>query len=168
MGVGCALLDHPRDHVHAKIVVGFLVGQILFQQLVEILGLEDIDPHGGQRHIGLARHGRRIGGLLDEGVDLAILIHRHHAKGARFGTWYLDAGHRDFGAHVDVVKQHGGVIHLVDVIPRQHHHIFGAVIANDIQILIDGIGCAAIPVDLVHPLLGWQQVDELVHLVAQE
>ena len=67
-----------------------------------------------------------------------------------------------------MVEQHGSVIHLVDVIPRQHHQVFGAVVTDDIDVLIDGIGGAAIPVHLVHPLLGREQVDEFVHLVTQE
>ncbi len=168
VGVGGALLHHPRDHVHAEIVVGGRVGEILFQQLVEVVGLEDVDPHGGQRGVGLARHSGWIGGFFDEGVDLAIPVHRHHPEGACLIPRHLDTGHRDPGPHVDVIEQHGGVIHLVDVIPRQHHHIPGAVIANDVQVLVDRIGGAAIPGDLVHPLLGGQQVDEFVHLVAQK
>ncbi|MNT22280.1 hypothetical protein D3C72_1576590 [compost metagenome] len=168
MGIGGALLDHPRDHVHAKVVVGLLVGKILLQQLIEVVGVEDVDPHGGQRCVGFARHGGRVGGLLDEGVDLAALIHRHHAKGAGLLARHLDAGHRHPAAQVDVIEQHGGVIHLVDVIPRQHHHVFGAVLANDVHVLVDRIGGAAIPADFVNALLGRQQFDEFVHLVAQE
>lgn len=67
-----------------------------------------------------------------------------------------------------MVEQHGGVIHLVDVIACQHHHIFGGVIADDIQILVDRIGGTPIPVHLIHSLLGREQIDKFVHLVAQE
>ncbi len=163
-----ALFHHAGDHVHAEIVMGLRVGDIFIQQLIEILGIEDIDPHGGQGVLWFARHGGRVGRFFDKRIDLAIIIHRHHPEGACFAARYFDTGHGDLGAHIDVIQQHGGVIHLVDVIARQHHHIFGGVIADDVQVLIDRIGGATIPVHLVHSLLGREQIDKLVHLIAQE
>ncbi len=168
VGKGLALSHDARDHVHAEVVLGLLVVDILFQQLVEVLRLEDVDAHGGQRAILAARHGGRIGRFLHEGADLALLVDVHDAEGRCLAAWYLDTGHRHLGAEAHVIEQHGGVVHLVDVIPCQHHDVLGTVVTDDVDVLVDGICGAAIPVHLVHPLLGGQQVDELVHLVAQE
>ncbi|MNQ60437.1 hypothetical protein D3C85_747160 [compost metagenome] len=165
---GLALPHDARDHVHAEVVFGLQVVDVLLQQLIEIFRIEDVDPHGSQGDLVIARHGGRVGRFLDEGADLALLVDVHHPEGGRLRTRHLDAGHRHLGAEAHVIEQHGGVVHLVDVIPRQHHYVFGAVVANDVDVLVDGIGGAAIPVHLVHPLLGRQQIDELVHLIAQE
>ncbi len=165
----CLALPHDaRDHVHAEVMLGLLVVDVLLQQLVEVIRLEDIDTHGGQGNVLVTRHGRGVGRFLHEGADLALIVDVHHTEGGGLTARHLDAGHRHLGAEAHVIEQHGGVVHLVDVVTRQHHYVFGAVVANDVHVLVDGVCCPAIPVHFVHPLLGGQQVDELVHLVAQE
>jgi hypothetical protein len=67
-----------------------------------------------------------------------------------------------------VVGQHQRVVLLVDVVAGQHHHVVGPVGGQDVLVLVDGVGGAAVPAFLVHPLLRRQQVDELVHLALEE
>jgi hypothetical protein len=67
-----------------------------------------------------------------------------------------------------MVGQHQRVVHLVDVVAGQHHDVVGAVAGQDVLVLVDRVGRAAVPAFLVHPLLRRQQVDELVHLALQE
>ncbi len=98
---------------------------ILLQQLVEVLSLEDINPHGGQRAIFTTRHGGRIGRFFDEGADLALLVDIHDPEGGCLGPRHLDTGDRHLGAKAHVVEQHGGVIHLVDVIPASTTRYLG-------------------------------------------
>ena len=79
---------------------------------------------------------------------------------------HLDHADRDVGALLDVVGDHRTVVHLVDVIAGQHQHVLGPQRADQIQVLVDAIGGAAIPVhaDL---LLRRHHVDELAELAAQ-
>ena len=54
------------------------------------------------------------------------------------------------------------------MVARQHDEVFRARGAEDVEILEDRVGGAAIPGRLVEPLLRRQQIEELVHLRAQE
>jgi hypothetical protein len=63
-----------------------------------------------------------------------------------------------------MIREHAGIVHLVDVIARQHHDILGPVGAHDIQALEDRVGGAAVPGKIIETLLRRDQVDELVHL----
>jgi hypothetical protein len=67
-----------------------------------------------------------------------------------------------------VVSKHAAVVHLVDVIAGQDDDVFRRVRLHDVQVLENGVGRAAVPPALVEPLLGWQEVNELVHLALQE
>ena len=37
------------------------------------------------------------------------------------------------------------VVHLVNMIARQDQHLRGAVRTNDVEVLVDGVGCASVP-----------------------
>ena len=168
MGHRPALAHHARNHVFAEIVAGLRVGQIVFQQVVQILGVEDVNTHACQRHRVVAGHGRRVGGLFHKLGDLSGAVNGHHTKGSGLFAWHFNAAHGAACAALHVVFEHQRVIHLVDVVAGQHHHVLGLAALDDVQVLIDRIGRAAVPVLLVHPLLGGQQVDHLVQLSTQE
>jgi hypothetical protein len=76
-------------------------------------------------------------------------------KAAGFLTRHLDAGDGAFGTALDVVDQHHGVIHLVDVVAGQNHDKLGFWIIGfeDVDVLVNGVGRATIPGLLVDPLL---------------
>ena len=59
--------------------------------------------------------------------------------------------------------QHLRVVHLVDVIAGQHDHVLGVFLHDRIQILVDGVGGALVPV-LADALLRRQNLDELAQL----
>jgi hypothetical protein len=169
MGKCLALTDRLGDQILAEVMTGTRRDGVLFQQSKQVVSTEYIDPHARQRCIGLLRHGGRIGGLFDEVDDVPIGIDRHHAKTTGFVPRHLDTPHRDTTPAGDVVFQHHRVIHLVDVITGQNHHVIRwCGIANDVEVLPDRIRRTAIPVLLIHPLLRREQVDELVHFVAHE
>ena len=52
--------------------------------------------------------------------------------------------------------------------PCQHHDVPGTVVTDDVDVLVDGVCGAAIPVHLVHRCWADGRSDELVHLLAQE
>ncbi|MNP42856.1 hypothetical protein D3C76_1366460 [compost metagenome] len=54
------------------------------------------------------------------------------------------------------------------MVTRQDHHIFRFIAANDVEVLVDRIRGAFVPMFGAEALLGRQQIDELVHLFVQE
>ena len=58
------------------------------------------------------------------------------------------------------------VVHLVDVVAGQDHHVLGPLLLERVDVLIDGVGRALVPV-LVDALLRRHDVDELAQLAAQ-
>lgn len=92
----------------------------------------------------------------------------HHAEGHRLHTRHLDTADRAVRAALRVVGDHARVVHLVDVVARQHHHVFRPDRADDVEVLEHRVRGAAIPVRAFHALLRGPQVDEFAHLAAQE
>jgi len=90
-------------------------------------------------------HGRRIGRLLEEGLDHAIVVDVHDPEP-------LDS-ERGISRQPIVtsrVARHAASAsarnHLVDVISCEQHDESGSVRLDDIDVLIDGVGRAKIPV----------------------
>ena len=52
-----------------------------------------------------------------------------------------------------VVGHHGGVVHLVDVVAGEHHYIFRVVLLNKIDVLVNGVGRALIPLGATDGLI---------------
>ena len=146
MGKGLTSFRHFRDNILTEIVIRGFILVILFKQLKEILCVEDIDPHAGQRLGVIPWHGRRIGWLLNEIDYFFVFIYRHHAERRGFCFWYRQAGDGTACAFLNVVDQHARVVLLIDVIAREDDNILRVVAANDVEVLGDRIRRAAIPV----------------------
>lgn len=99
-----------------------------------------------------------------------VRVHCHHAEAAGFTAGHFNTGDGTLGPVFHVFSQHLGIVHLVDVIAGQNHHVLGGgfVGRENIDVLIHGIRCSAIPEFFVNPLLGRQEVDKLVGFTAQE
>ena len=170
MRQGNAVTHGGGNDVLAKIVAGRRIGNIALKLTVQIGRIEDVDPHAAQRALGLARHRRRIGGLLDKVGDAPFFVDRHHPEARRILARHFDAGNRTLGAAFHVIDEHGHIIHLVDVVPRQDDDKLRRwrVILDDVDVLIDSIRRAPIPGILIDPLLGRHEINELIDLPAQE
>jgi hypothetical protein len=151
-------------------VAGVSVAGVFLEQLVKVGRVEDVDAHARQRHLGVAGHGGRVGGLLDELGDVAGVVDGHHAKGVGVAAGHLDAAHGDLAAALHVVAQHHPVVHLVHMVAGQDQDVLGRAgfVADDVEVLVHGVGGALVPVLFVDALLGGQQLDELVEFLAQE
>ena len=67
-----------------------------------------------------------------------------------------------------MLLQHALVIHLVDVVAGQQHHVTRVVIGDDVDVLVHRVGGAEVPVDFGDTLRGRQDVEALVAFGAQE
>ena len=54
------------------------------------------------------------------------------------------------------------------MIAGQHNNIFGVAALNNVQILVNGIGCPTVPMLFVNALLGGQQIDHFIEFSAQK
>ncbi len=106
--------------------------------------------------------------LLLEADHAEVLVDLHHAElSGGLLDRYLDAAHGHFGAAVDVLVEHAGVVHLVDVVAGEHQHEARRVAAQHLEVLVHRVGGALVPVAIVTLLRG-QELDELVEAPVEE
>ena len=166
---GClAVLDGARNDVLAEVVGGVRVVDVVLELPVEVARVEDVDAHARERTGRVPWHRRRVGRLLDELGDEVVRVDCHHAESAGLRARHGDAADRAVTPLGHVVGEHQRVVHLVNVVAGEHHDVVGTVAREDVLVLIDGIGRAAIPARVVGALLGRQKIDELVHLAFEE
>ncbi len=75
-------------------------------------------------------------GFSTKSMMLFVLVDMHDAEAGRFHARHLEAADGDVGPGIDVLLQHQLVVHLVDVIARQDDHVLGAVVSNDVDVLV--------------------------------
>ena len=80
-----------------------------------------------------------------KGKDATLRINRHHAERTCLPDIYCQTSDGQIRSRVVMVLEHRGIVHSVDVIARENQHIFGAASLQQIQVLIDGVGGAAVP-----------------------
>ena len=141
--------------------------RVLEQQLVHHVGVEDVDPHRGQRHVGVVGHRRRVLGLLQEAGHAVLAIDPHHAELASPAPRHRQAGDRQIGAVGPVLVDHPGVIHLVDVVAGQDQRIPRRGLLDRVDVLVDRVGRPLVP-HLGDPLLRRDHLDVLAQLAAEE
>ena len=147
------------DDVLAEVVGGIGVLLVGNQELPQHLPGEYIDAHGGIGGLGNL-------GLFLELVDRAVGVGVHDAEAA--GLLQGDVPHGDGAAGAGLLMEgyHGGVVHLVDVVAAQHHHVLRGVPVNEAQVLVDGVGGTLVPAALlVVALVGGQHLGTAVGLV---
>ena len=140
----------------------FGVGDQGFQQE---LGVEDVDAHRGIDRVGI--EGRPEGGcrrLFLEAADLAVrptstTPNRETSSGA-----IGQRGQGNIGVCLLVVLEHAAVVHLVDVVAGEDDHVLGLLAADGVDVLIDRVGGAHVPVG-AGALHGRQQLEELAEFL---
>ena len=105
-----------------KSCVGRLVG-VGLERADQHVGVEDVDAHRGEREIGRAGNRDRVRRLFLEAGDPLLLVDRDDAEAARVGDRHLDRRERDGRPPLLVEAQHARVVHLVDVVARQHDQV---------------------------------------------
>ena len=140
------------DDVLAKVVGGigvFLVGD---QSVPQHLPVEAVNAHGSVGGLGL-------GGLFLELVDgiVGVGVQNTETGSLRQG----DASHGDGAGSLVLfmVGHHVGVVHLIDVVAGENHHIVGVEAIHKIDVLVNGVGGTLVPAGfLVVTLVGGQNL----------
>ena len=165
---GLAVGDDVRNDVFAEITGRRGVGRIAAQQIEQKRGFEHVDAHAGERPLRMTGDTRWIGRLLEKVHDTVVGIHLHHAEFGRVLARHFEHADRDVGILIDVLLEHELVIHLVDMVAGQDHHVLGVIALDDVHVLIHGIGGAVVPLRLAHALTGRQNIEAFVALGAQK
>ena len=152
------ICKHGGDDVLAEVIGAaggvFIVDEILAQ----LLPVEDVDAHRG---LG----GFRVLGLLFELVDRAVLVGVHDTEAGSFLKGDIQDGDGGVCLFLLVVGEHLRVVHLVDVVAGEDEDIFGVIAVDEIDILIDGVGGALVPLALLVGRIRGEDVDAAVHPV---
>ena len=141
---------------------------VLHQLGEQDVGVEEVDAHGGVDHVGVEGRAQVGGlGLLDEAGDLAVARDLDDAEAGYIGGLNGQGGEGDVGAGVDMLPEHAAVVHLVDVVAGEDEDVFGLLGADGVDVLVDGVGGAHVPVgaDALH---GGQDLDELAELLGDD
>ena len=165
---GPSVLDDMRDDVLAEVVARVRIGGVAPELVEQEFRLEHVDAHAGERCVGPARHRGRVGRLLQERPDVVVVVDMHDAEAGRLAAWHLEAADRDVRPLLDVLAQHQLVVHLVDVVAGEQHDEARVVALDDVDVLIDGVRRADIPLLLGDALACRQDVEALVALGAEE
>ena len=95
---------------------------------------------------GFVRRRLGLGGFFLEADDAPVFIGFDDAElSGGFLGGNFEGGDGDIGAGIDVLLEHFGVIHFVDVVAGKNEDVFGALAADGIDVLVDGVGGALIP-----------------------
>ena len=140
---------------------------ILLEPLQKKRRREAIDAHRSQAHAVAPRDRGRVGHLLTEGPHAARAIDLHRAEFTGRLSGHRQAADGHVGAAFLVRVDQRLVVHLVDVVAGEHDHQPGSRHLEGVDVLVDGIGRAEIPI-LVHPLLRRQHVEKLAKIPTEE
>ena len=118
---------------------------VLLERAGQHLGVEDVDAHRRQREIGRAGNAGRLLRLFLKAGDPLVLVDGHDAESIRIGDGHFDGGERDGRVAFLVEPQHARVVHLVDVIAREHDQVPRALPQDRVEVLVHGVGGALVP-----------------------
>jgi len=147
------------DDVLAEVVGGFGIFLIINESFPQNAPVKYINTHGGVGGLGNL-------GLLLEFVDGIVGVGVEDAEAGGFLQRDIPHGDGAGGIVLFVVGNHCGVVHLVDMVTGEDHHILRIKTLDKVNVLIDGVGGALVPAALlVVPFVGGQDLRAAVGLV---
>ena len=144
-----------------------LVG-VGFERADQDLGVEDVDAHRGEREVRASPgSGSGSAGFSWNPVTRSFSSMATMPKRRPSLTGISMVASVAVGAALLMETQHPGVVHLVDVIARQDDEVARTLADDRVEVLVDGVGRALVPV-LADPLLGRQDLDELAQFLGND
>lgn len=152
----------------AEVVLGVRILGVSDQLRQKDVGVEEIDAHGSIDHFGIeGRSQAGFLGLFDKAGDLTVTCHLDHAEGRDLAGTDGEGSDGDLGPAVDVLLEHEGVIHLVDVIAGEDEDVLRLLGPDGVDILVDGVRGSLIP-GLGDALHRRQDLDKVAQLIGSE
>ncbi len=107
-----------------------------------------------------------MGGLLLELIDGVVGVGVQDAEPGGLRQGDVPHGDGAGGVVLFVVCDHGGVVHLIDVVAGEDHHVVRVKAVHEVDVLVDGVGGALVPAGLlVVALVGGQHLGAGMGLV---
>ena len=131
------------------------------QDIGQKRGVEGVVAHRNQTEFRIPGHAGRLRGFLEEAFDSAFPINRNHTKGLGAFAPNGKASDTGLGADFQMKLNHLLDIHLVDVISAEHGYHIRPESAQQLYVLVDGIGRPPIPV-ITHLHLGGNHLNKAV------
>ncbi len=119
--------------------------RILAQRVDQSLRRENVIAHRREQVVSAVRQRYRVRRLFDETVDDGTLAGLDYAEAAGLFWGHPDRRHRGPRTCLDVLQQHLAGVHPVNVVGPEHQYVLGALIADDVQVLVNGVGGARKP-----------------------
>ncbi len=108
--------------------------------------VENVDAHRSVALAGFVRRFLGLRGLFFKTDDAPVFVHFDDAElVSSFTHGNLNGTYCNVGGEVEMLLEHLGVVHFVDVVAGEDEDVFGALAADGVDVLIDGVGGAAIP-----------------------
>ena len=148
----CRVGDERRQDLAAEVAFARRYVSGLNERCHQHVLSKEVDAHGDQVGAGLLR-------LLFKGNDAVVVVEDYSAEAMCLLHWHAADRNRDVraGGAVDVDQLIVG--HLVDVVARQDQHKLGARLLNVVEVLVDGVGGALVPVGGLIADVGLKQRD---------
>ena len=99
---------------------------------------------------------------------LVVLVSDHQAEAGSFLPVHFHDGHGELRALFLVEAQEVGVVLLADLVTGQDDDVFGIIVVDEADVLVDGVCGALVPVGAVGLLVGGQGVDAAVQTVRSQ
>ena len=131
--------DERRGDIAAEVVLAFVPLRILDQRLDEDFLIEDVDTHGDEVRAWLLR-------LFIEVDDEVLVVEEERAEAAGLVPGHGTDWNGDVGALSAMEGDEFVVGHLVDVVTCQEQDLLRARFLHVVEVLVDGVGSALIPV----------------------
>lgn len=96
--------------------------------------------------IGLPRQRFWMTRLLGEALRAAVLVDLHHAELGRGVEFDRQRGHAYVRPAFQVLRDHLAKVHAIDVVRAKHGDVAWPSPTHEVQVLVDGVGRATIPV----------------------
>src|SRR5688572_9232961 len=161
------LLNERGQDVPAEVVLAVGARRVFLQGAHQHVGLEDVDTHRGKSNVARAGRQARVRRLFLE-FDYELRgVDGDDAEAARVAGGCFDCRNRGVAVFLEMVAKHLRVIHLVDVVARQHDDVARHLARNRIEILVYGVGRAEVPM-LADTLLRGEEFDEFAELFGHD
>ena len=159
--------DNVGDDVFAKVVGTVFTDCIFKQKFKQRCCGKNIDTHRGEGEAGVTYDFGWMLRFFDKGGNAVFCIDIQNSKLVGFIHRNWNATNGKIGSSFDMEANHFAVVHFVDMVCCKNDDIFWVCFFDDINVLVNSICGAFVPV-FINSLLWGKYFDILIELWAEE